>query len=86
MSVLRDRAEVVGARSNDAFWTLNGHQPRHEARPQLWALLRLTARGRDHRNDRHADGAAGHSRDSRDGHHAAASCPQFGPCTCGQVT
>ena len=33
--------------------------------------LRLTARARDHRNDHHADGAAGRLRGSRHGHHAA---------------
>ena len=33
--------------------------------------LRLTARARDHRNDRRADGAAGRLQDSRHGHHAA---------------
>ena len=38
----------------------------HSGRP-----LRLTARARDRRNDRRGDGAAGRSRDSRDGHHAA---------------
>ena len=32
--------------------------------------LRLTARGRDHRNDHRVDGAAGRLRGSRYGHHA----------------
>ena len=34
------------------------------------AHLKLTARARDHRNGRRADGAAGRLRDSRHGHHA----------------
>jgi hypothetical protein len=71
MSVLGAKPTTRLRRRTSENETQLGNEPDHAVRPQSWAHLKLTARARDRRNDRHADGAAGRLRDSRHGHHAA---------------
>jgi hypothetical protein len=71
----RLKCEVAIGSKNVRFFGSTGSSRAFKTAPfsihHLVDAIRLTARARDHRNDRRADGAAGRLQDSRHGHHAA---------------